>query len=192
MHKTVEKNSYKWFGFLLLLGGECGAKNGKNNSSINELTRKVGPNGNKLEKYNYFTRWLIKRAMQRYKEFALHFAAAKGDLQEMEMLIANSYDVNERNEEQKTPLHAAFELPSVDTLRILIESGANVNAQNRDGKTPLHLAFEKKDLDCFKFLLVKGADVTAKDNEGRTPLHYASEEGKLDFATLWWRKMLEN
>jgi hypothetical protein len=227
LHRLVENDQLFWFSFFTFFGGECGAKSGQEDSSINQLIDKLKTDVSKdqdpdsdshphqdqdsdhnsdqdphhdqvqaqdqgkdkvqvkaeslLENQIFFVRYWIERLMIKYAEFALHNAAAKGDLQSIAMLIANSYDVNKKNPKEETPLHCAFEMPSVDTLRILIANGANMNAQNKQGKTPLHLALEKKDLDCFKFLLNNGADVKVKDEEGRTPLHYASEEDQLDF-----------
>jgi ankyrin repeat protein len=181
LHWAVINKHYKWFSVLLLLGGQCGAKNGEDESSIDLLIKQEKAQKT-LDTYNYFTKRLINRAMKTFQEFALHIAAAGGNIQEIEMLIANSYDVNKKNTNGETPLHCAFDkLPSVDTLRILIANGAKINAQNKDGKTPLHLAFEKRDLECFKYLLDNGADVKAKDDKGRTPLHYASEDNQLEF-----------
>jgi len=256
LHRLVENNQLFWFGFLTFFGGECGAKSGQEDSSINLLKDKLARAQDRaqdpaqglvqdqdqgqgqgqgqerdrdrdryrgrdrdrdrgrdrdqvqdqdqdqvqeqdqdqgkdkvqdkaeslLKTQFFFVRYWIERLMLKYAEFAIHIAAAKANLQEIEMLIANSFDVNKENEEGNTPLHCAFDkLPSVDTLRILIANGAKINAQNKDGKTPLHLAFEKRDLECFKYLLNNGADVKVKDNRGRTPLHYASEENQLEF-----------
>jgi hypothetical protein len=66
MHKAVEDKNYTWLSFLILIGGECGAKNGQNTSSINLLQEKLVQHTYLFYNYNLITRWLIKRALQNY------------------------------------------------------------------------------------------------------------------------------
>jgi hypothetical protein len=97
----------------------------------------------------------------------LMLAAYQGNLQEMEKLIKNGADVNDRNKVNNTPLHfAAGAAPVSQTYRgspaavaYLIEHGADVNAQNNTNTTPLMDAVLNPNLESVKILLAHGADV---------------------------------
>ena len=59
-------------------------------------------------------------------------------------LLAVGADIDARNDDGLTPLHAAAGLNDVAAIRALLDGGANVNARGDGGLTPLHLAAMKK------------------------------------------------
>lgn len=95
---------------------------------------------------------------------------------EMQELIANGADVNERDVRGRTPLHypANFEV-----AKLLIEHGADVNASDNYDTTPLHNASYKGEYETVKLLIDAGADINAKDCDGITPLMYAHDDDDL-------------
>jgi len=74
----------------------------------------------------------------------IHDAALTGDVELMEMLIANGADVDERDVHGYTPLHLAIQEGYTDMAKTLIVNGADVNARAvSDGGndvTPLYLS----------------------------------------------------
>ena len=74
----------------------------------------------------------------------LHWAAHLDRPDVAAYLIAQGAHVNARDEDGRTPLHAAIWYgpawgPSDEILLTLMEAGAELNARNRDGETPLSL-----------------------------------------------------
>ena len=107
----------------------------------------------------------------------LHAAARSSGVAEVEGLLKAGADVNAKNTDGSTPLHAAAEFnPSPSVLEVLLKAGADVNAKNTDGWTPLHMAAAKSPTpSVLEVLLKAGADVNAKNTDGSTPLHMAAE-----------------
>ncbi|ALA62494.1 ankyrin repeat family protein [Turkeypox virus] len=83
-------------------------------------------------------------------------------------------DINERDEEGKSPLYRASKfVDCIRAVRIFLEYGADVN-DNFCGITPLHNACSYKEgIAVAKLLLDNCANINAKDSTGRTPLHTA-------------------
>ena len=106
----------------------------------------------------------------------LHAAAGASGVVEVEVLLKAGADVNAKDKDGDTPLHAAAgDNSSPAVLEVLLKAGADVNAKDADGNTPLHgAAFNNSSPEVLEVLLKAGADVNAKDTIGRTPLHAAA------------------
>jgi hypothetical protein len=85
------------------------------------------------------------------------------------VLLANKADVNARDHEGWTPLHAAAAKGLADVVEVLLANGADVNAKNNKGQTALHWAAGKAYSDVAKLLLAHKADVNVRDDNGETP-----------------------
>ena len=59
----------------------------------------------------------------------LTYAARAGNAEAAKLLIAAGADVNTRNKQGITPLHAAAAFASLEVVRILIAAGADVDAE---------------------------------------------------------------
>ena len=100
---------------------------------------------------------------------------------DVDQLLAGGADVEERDANGHTPLHAATlsEGDGHNGMKQLLAAGADPNARDPAGHTPLHLAaarFERtKDV---RRLLRGGANPNARANDGSTPLHYAAGHGE--------------
>ena len=133
----------------------------------------------------------------------LHKAADEGLRDVVLSLLADGYNVNEKDEEGLTPLLRASKNNHLEVVRLLlannadpdardkngwtalawsgedlarrlIENGADVNARTEHGQTPLFAAIYFGHLTVAKMLIEHGADVNARAKNGTTPLLYAT------------------
>jgi ankyrin repeat protein len=87
----------------------------------------------------------------------LHEAAAKGDVAEIERLIATGEKVNIQDSKSRTPLHVAVFLKKYDAVRALLKGGANPNALESERYDPVTIAAVANDVEMLKILLAGGA-----------------------------------
>jgi ankyrin repeat protein/beta-lactamase regulating signal transducer with metallopeptidase domain len=134
----------------------------------------------------------------------LHQAAAAGDIEQVQKLLAQEADVNaaryarkdvvaallaqganinEADGSGKTPLHLAADFGAKLVPELLLAKGAQINARDNTGNTPLHAAagFAAVSEDLLELLIAKGADVKARNEAGQTPLHRVSTIRRLDY-----------
>jgi ankyrin repeat protein len=100
----------------------------------------------------------------------LHWAALRGDLEAVELLLGAGADVDVVDEFNCTPLLYAVSSAVPRIVELLILRRANVNFTNNRGDTPLHYAARHKDdLESVKILVQAGARVDQKNFLGNTP-----------------------
>lgn len=105
---------------------------------------------------------------------ALHLAAANGDRDLVEMLLAAGANPNVQNRVGETPLHFAAAHGHLETARILIAHGAHLNAASRYTRiTPVMAAAESGYADVVELLIERRADIFARNTFGATPLAMA-------------------
>ena len=97
------------------------------------------------------------------------------DISAVRTLIAAGADVNEKSQDNFSPLHWAAEKGRTEIARLLIEKGANVNLMSESYGTPLMVASYRGHKNVVNLLLEKGADPAATDAYGKTALSYAQE-----------------
>jgi hypothetical protein len=87
----------------------------------------------------------------------LHEAAAKGDVAEIEKLIAEGEKPNIQDSRSRTPLHVAVYLKRHDAARALLRLGANPNAIEIDRYDIVTIAAVANDIEMLRVALEGGA-----------------------------------
>jgi len=105
---------------------------------------------------------------------SLHHAALFGHIDQVQLLISSSSDVNAKDKLDQTPLHWAAITGKRKVAELLLSKGADVNAKHWAGDTALHIASSRGHNGMAQLLISKGADVNAKNAAGGTPLHYVA------------------
>ena len=116
----------------------------------------------------------------------MHCAAARGDLEAMEeLLAAGRGDVNAVNRGLETPLMWASANGRDQAIRLLLKSKANVNTADQHGFTSLMQASQGGHLEAMKVLMEARADVNASEPEDdETALVMANRNAQSEAAAL--------
>jgi hypothetical protein len=139
--------------------------------------------------------FIIKNKLSTYLENLveknpLHFAAAIGNLEKVDLLISQGANPNAKSLASlagHTPLIAATRGHYDLIAEHLLIAGANPNQRDKFGWAALHHAItpsDGADLDIITILVKHGADVNIQDNSLRTPLHRAAQYGQLQAVLL--------
>lgn len=120
---------------------------------------------------------------QRHEPTALHIAAAFGRFEIVSELIRNKADVDARDLDDRTPLHAAVrfdadEIALGQTLRSLIDAGSNMEYRNEDFQTPLMEAASENNFTAVEILVEAGANIHTRDHVGKSSLSL-TEDGRI-------------
>jgi uncharacterized protein len=91
----------------------------------------------------------------------LHDAAARGDVAEIEKLIAEGEKPNIQDANSRTPLHVAAFLRKHAAAQVLIRLGANPNALDAQRYDIITIAAVNNDLDMLKIAIEGGGDTRA-------------------------------
>ena len=110
-------------------------------------------------------------------EKSLWQAAVQGDLAALQSFLAHGVHVDERGNEESTPLICAAGRGHIDAVEFLLDNGADINGIDMFGTTPLMAAAASGNIDMVKLLLERGADVAVKSIR-----HAVADETALDVA----------
>ena len=103
----------------------------------------------------------------------LDFADFEKGTEVLKALLSDArFDVNARDQYQRTPLHSAAGASNAEAVSILLaDSRCKINAQDKNKQTPLHSAVAINSTEAAKILLSdKRCDVNARDTTTRTAL----------------------
>ena len=112
-------------------------------------------------------------------------AAARGERQAVEQLLAAGTLVDEPGFNAETPLMAAALNDHPAVAEMLLAAGADPMARNKGGLTPMHAAAYGGSVGVARLLLDHGALLEDRENvAGATPLMLAAEQGRVAVAEL--------
>ncbi|MDF1570029.1 MAG: ankyrin repeat domain-containing protein [Bacteroidales bacterium] len=101
---------------------------------------------------------------------ALMYAAEKGNMQIMKMLVAAGAEVNTTGFNGATPLFLAILNNDFQATKYLLEQGADPNVKDDFGVTPLLYTAATNQYQSADLLLFHDADPEVRDAEGNDPL----------------------
>jgi len=137
--------------------------------------------GSEMKTYSGMTAIMLAVALQ---AAPIHLAIEKGDAASVQTMISEGADVNEYDEEQKTPLMSAVLDEKVHIAALLVQNGADVNMKMPGGESPLMWASFFGNVKLMRLLIDGGAKVGAKDAKGNTALHAAVRSGRAEAVRL--------
>jgi len=112
---------------------------------------------------------------------AIHDAAKSGDLDQIQRLVVEGVDVNEKAVRDETPLIIAALAGNGEIVNYLLQRGADINARNASGLTALHAAAYAGHTEIVSLLIARGAAIDDASNRfGTTPLLLATEENHIE------------
>ena len=116
---------------------------------------------------------------------SLHFAAEKGFLSVVQVLIIYGANVNLRAKDGKTPLIVAGQNGHLEVIQYLLRRDAHLQDRDYEGKNTLFYASEKGHLEVVKYLVRKRtAGTKSFSDTGETPLHVAAGNGHLEVVKI--------
>jgi ankyrin repeat protein len=108
---------------------------------------------------------------------ALHWAAARNDLDLAQRLLAAGAKAAVRNQYGATPMSEAAAFGSPALLGALLQAGGDVESPNADGQTALMLVARTGNVDAAALLLKHGANVNAREGwKAQTALMWAAAQ----------------
>ena len=111
----------------------------------------------------------------------LMFAASRGHVNVVNVLIANDAAVNATKADGWTAIFLAAHDGHINVVNALIAAGANVNVDDGGGLTPLMIASRRGPIAVVNALIPRTAHLNAVDRFGQTALMYAvRREGDVD------------
>ena len=93
----------------------------------------------------------------------------KGDVQAVEEKFKLDIDLEYKDDDGLTALHAAGQIGHVELTKQLLMHGVAVDPVDNGGKTPLHYAVENQHGEVISLLVESGADIRLEDGNGLTP-----------------------
>ncbi|XP_066906875.1 serine/threonine-protein phosphatase 6 regulatory ankyrin repeat subunit B [Halyomorpha halys] len=114
----------------------------------------------------------------------LHWAALRGHVPVIRVLLRFSADIHSLDEDNNTALHMAAVNGSADAVQELALAKVEIDAQNSKNYSALHIAVDKQHFDVVKMLLRFGALTNITDQEGRSPLDVAIEKNNIAIMKL--------
>jgi ankyrin repeat protein len=99
-------------------------------------------------------------------------------------LISQGADVNNKNGNGITPLHAAVSMADLKTAKLLLENGAHFLTKDKFGFSPLNDASSRNESSLVKLFIENGADANTLSPLGTALLHNAAKSGDAELVAF--------
>ena len=149
---------------------------------------------NKFKTMNDLKAWVNIKADNGFT--ALHYAAFRGNIKVIKLLISYGADLNIKNDNGLNVMHLASQGNQTSAIVYFFEyHGFQLDCTDYANSTPLHWASYSGSCEAFDYLISQGVDLNAIDKDGSTPLHLAaiSEKKKIISKLIKlncdWRKL---
>jgi ankyrin repeat protein len=114
----------------------------------------------------------------------LHIAAARSDLDEINVQVENGIPIDILAADGLAPLHWSLAAKDLQAMQHLLKLGADPNVRSVEGATPIMNAVQSNKVHHLNLLISSGADVNAQDIRGFTSLHRAVEMGYAEIVAI--------
>jgi ankyrin repeat protein len=91
-------------------------------------------------------------------KISLHHAAKRGDIETIQNLLPRC-NINEKNDDEETPLFVAIKYNQEAAATVLLKNGAYPNTFNKKGIDPLRKAIKNGSVACTRLLIENGANL---------------------------------
>jgi hypothetical protein len=123
-------------------------------------------------------KFLISEEFTGYTDF--HSACREGNLNLVQSLVQQGFDMNTCNYEGSTGFHFACSYGCLNVVKYLISCGININEKNNYDNTGFMCACEHNRLEVVKYLTEVGCQMNETDINGETGFIFACEMGHID------------
>lgn len=118
--------------------------------------------------------------LDKYNRTFLHFAASGGFNSMVDLILDRNFNINDIDEDGKTPLSYAIYHKREEVAKNLIKKGASIDYRDfKDKQKLLYLVCETDRLDILDNLILQGVDLNKKDNDGLLPIQIACLNGSV-------------
>ena len=94
-----------------------------------------------------------------YGATACHWAALRGYINIVEMILDRGFDIHDKNNDGWTILHHASVSDHINIIEMLLERGSDINSKDNGGRTALHWAAIFGQMNAVELLLQRGIDI---------------------------------
>lgn len=130
---------------------------------------------------------LINNPKNKIGQGLLHLCVILNNFKTLDFLLDSGFNVNETDDDFRTPLHlASVSNINPDIISLLISYDADVNATTERLETPLFLACQSNNTIAVKLLLdTKKCDITYPNDLGQEPIFLAYKNNNKDILRLF-------
>jgi len=106
-------------------------------------------------------------------------ALLDGKTEIINLLVKLGADINERNEDNTTPIYMAALAGKTESIKCLASLGAKID-EKVDTMSPIFIAASNGQIESIKCLISLGVNVNVTDDNGMTPIFIAASKGHVN------------